>query len=564
MARRRNRKAKLEVIKQDSADREDDYANRLTGIGDYQQDKVLGGTSGGLPFLVTYLTNREVEDRWRGSDLGGRIVEAIPDEMTREGWEISIQPSEDKAENDTEEPDHEDALPPEMLAGMAPPEPTVKPIDKPEDDSQEIIEELDGLCDELGLHEAITVALQYERAYGGAAVLIGADDGVSDLTKPLAEETIREIRWLNVFSGGIDGECRAWSFYRDPRSPKYGQPEIYQIRNDGVPFAALPVPGASASPDGDATKNMVFYVHESRLIVFPGVAVSRRRRVERRGWGDSIFMRIDNVLSQYSQTWGGVANLMSQFHQDVLKMSGASIGMAGGDKAGKGNPLTRRARLIQQTKSVARMLVIDAEEEFERLTASLAGVDAVLQQFNMRLAGAADMPVDLLFSSQNSGALNKGDSTVRLFYDRIASRQRRYLLPRLKRFYRLLFLSQEGPTQGEEPERWNIKFNPLYQLTDLEQSTLRKTVAETDQIYINAGVLSPEEVAASAYGGSEWSMERTIDFEGRQKMAEQDAKDKEEHAANMEKSATEMQAREERMAKQGMKAKPPGKLPPGK
>ena len=44
-------------------------------------------------------------------------------------------------------------------------------------------------------------------------------------------------------------------------------------------------------------------------------------------------------------------------------------------------------------------------------------------------------------------------------------------------------------------------------------------VAQTDAIYIDKQVLSPEEVAASVYGGAEWTMERTIDADGREEMA---------------------------------------------
>ncbi len=331
---------------------------------------------------------------------------------------------------------------------------------------------------------------------------------------------------------------------------------MYQIRSL-VPVSQPSVPGAQTRPQG--IKEATFYVHESRLLVFPGTAVSNRARVDARGWGDSIFTRVDEVLSQYSQTWGGVANLMSQLHIDVLKMSGLAIGMAGGDKGSKGNPLTARARTINMTKSIARMLVIDAEEEFERATASLAGVNETLQEFAVRLAAAADMPVTLLMGTSPGGMNSTGESDIRFFYDRIGARQKRHLLPILRRLYRLVMLSKEGPTDGEEPEMWNLKFNPLRQLSELEQATLRKTVAETDAIYIGQGVLSAEEVAASTYGGSEWSMERTIDFEGRKEMAEQDAEDMEARKAEMEAGGDKSHEQALELAQVKQKPKPPAK-----
>jgi len=546
--------------------RDDDYVNPVTGIGDYTRDKVLGGRyAGAMDFIVREFTQRDAEARWRGSDLGSRLIEAIPDEMTREGWELAVQPSEDEGEDGGDEdtkPGKKKPAPKEDAFG--PPDPTAmpempknpKPIEPADDEPQRICEEVEEKMEELGAVEAVTRALQYERAYGGAVVLMGIDDGAVNLAQPLDEENIKAINWLNVFGGGRDGECIAWSYYNDPKAEKFGQPEIYQIRNL-VPVSQPSAPGAPMR--ATTTKEATFYVHESRLLVFPGTAVSTRSRIENRGWGDSIFTRVDEVLSQYSQTWGGVANLMSQLHIDVLKMSGMQIGMAGGDKAAKGNPLTNRARLINQTKSIARMLVIDAEEEFERATATLAGVNDTLREFAVRLAAAADMPVTLLMGTSPGGLNATGDSDIRFFYDRISARQKRHLLPILRRLYRLVMLSKEGPTEGEEPDMWNIKFNPLLQLSELEQATLRKTVSDADVAYINAGVVSAEEVAASRFGGSEWSMETTIDFEGRQQMAEQDAKDMEQRKAEMEAGGDKAHQQALELAKVKQKPKPPAK-----
>jgi uncharacterized protein len=497
--------------------------------------------------------------------------------MTREGWELSVQPSEDEQDEETnpnqksksggklspkagllKSGNKEDAFgPPDPMAALETPK-NPKPIEPADDEPQQICEDVEAKMEELCAVEAVTRALQYERAYGGAVILLGIDDAKGDLTRPLDEENIKTINWLNVFSGGRDGECIAWSYYSDPRSAKFGQPEVYQIRNL-VSVSSLPVPGKATRPSA-TLKESTFYVHESRLLVFPGVAVSNRARAENKGWGDSIFTRIDEVLSQYSQTWGGVANLMSQLHVDVLKMSGLAIGMAGGDKASKGNPLSNRAHQVNMTKGIARMLVIDQEEEFLRETASLSGVHDVLREFAVRLAAAADMPVTLLMGTSPGGMNATGESDIRFFYDRIGARQKRQLLPILRRLYKLVMLSKEGPTEGEEPEMWNLKFNPLRQLSELEQAELRKTVAETDKIYIDAGVLSAEEVAASTYGGSEWSMERTIDFEGREEMAEQDQKDMESKKAEMEKAGD----KSHQQALEIAEVKKPAPKPPAK
>src|SRR5207302_380751 len=85
--------------------------------------------------------------------------------------------------------------------------------------------------------------LNYERVFGGGAVLLGVDDGAKDLTQPLDLNRVKSVKHLTSFRGGWDGELIAWSYYIDPRESRFGEPQIYQLRNLGVPISAPPAPG---------------------------------------------------------------------------------------------------------------------------------------------------------------------------------------------------------------------------------------------------------------------------------------------------------------------------------
>ena len=76
---------------------------------------------------------------------------------------------------------------------------------------------------------------------------------------------------------------------------------------------------------------------------------------------------------------------------------------------------------------------------------------------------------------------------------------------------KMIMLSKEGPTKGKLPESWRIKFNDLFELNEREKADVRARVAAVDGRYIQLGVLHPQEVADARYGGSEWSMELTLD-----------------------------------------------------
>jgi len=465
--------------------RQDGYENELTGIGT-SRDKTRAAT-----FELRTLTGTECEWRWRGSDLGRRIVEVLPDEMLRAGWDLQVQPQETNRADSA-------------LLNI-------------DDEGPRIAEAMEGEWERLNVAASLRQALCFERAYGGGGVIIGADDGATNLAQPLVENAIRSIRHLTPVTGGLDGELVAYSYYTDPASPKWGLPETYQLRNQGVSSVPSPVGPAPVKP---LSPSPVLLIHESRILAFDGQPASRRARREMHGWGDSIFTRVDQVLADYQQTWGGVANLLQDFAQGVLKIDGLAA-MLAADAPGADGAVVKRAVQIDMARSIARVMLLDSNEEFKREVTPLAGIADILREFALRLAAASDMPYSLLMGQVQGGLGNAGDGDLRFFYDRVSARQRDRLLPKLQRLMKLCFLAKEGPTKGVEPARWSFVFRPLWQPNATEQAEIRLKQSQTDVGYVNAGILSPEEVAASRFGGSKYSTDTVLDLEGRKKASEQ-------------------------------------------
>ena len=84
----------------------------------------------------------------------------------------------------------------------------------------------------------------------------------------------------------------------------------------------------------------------------------------------------------------------------------------------------------------------------------------------------------------------------------------------------LLFLSKEGPTGGKIPEIWDLRFAPLWQMTEAESAELRNKQADTDVKYLQAGVVLPEEIGLSRFRPEGWSAETQIDREARESLLE--------------------------------------------
>lgn len=497
--------------------RRDGWVNITTGLGT-TRDKRMGARA-----EVCLLDQQTIEIIWRGSDLAAKIVEVWPDEMLREGYEICIKAPKQKpaagelgkkpapgeleaAAKPPEDKDPVEGRGDAFPASMGIPEPPKAPpgvIEPADTETQEMQEKITSALEELGADDAIERALKYERAYGGAGILLGVDDGATDLSQPLNMDNIRSFSYLTALTCF---ELFPVAYYNDPLKAKYGEPSVFEIRPQIMPIGT----------DSETLVGRIVKVHESRLVIFPGVHTSRRQVLEgpAPGWGDSVLVRAHKILADNDLSWSGAAVLLADFAQAVYKFKGLAEAVMG-DKT---DAIANRMLAIEMQRSVLRGVMLDSEEDFTRVTTPLTGYNELLQQLSLRLAATADIPVTFLMGQAPAGLNATGDSDTRSFYDRVKSKQTRKLKPRHMKIIRILMRAKDGPTGGKEPEVWSIEYKPLWQLTELEQATVRKTQADTDNIYISASVVTPEEIAASRFGGDKYSTDTTIDFEGRQQL----------------------------------------------
>lgn len=445
-------KAKPQGIGQKIKARLDGWVNLITGIGSLAHDKTEGAI-----FDVDILTWQECRDIWRGDDMAARIVETLPGDMLRQGFTLKIGGTFEK---------QSESLSKLMFSKM----------------------------DDLQLKPSLKTAMNYQRAYGGGGIMIGADDG-QDVAMPLNLNMIKTVRFLTVLEAE---ELQPVKYYDNALTDgqKYGNPSTYRIQaisSSGREVASYPE------------------VHETRFVIFPGICVSKRQKRENNGWGDSVLVRCKRVLSQFNQTWGSAAILLSDFAAASFKMKGLAEFLSSNDT----QAVVERAQALKLARSIARMNIMDSEESITRDTTPLTGLPEMLDKFALRLSASANMPVSLMLRQSPAGLNATGDSEIRLYYDDVKSEQDDELKPRLEYVLKILFCAADSPTGGVEPSTWGIAFNPLWQETQKEKAEVRKLMAEADEKNIINDVYTPEEAATSRYGGDGFSVDTHINLRAR-------------------------------------------------
>lgn len=450
------------------ATRADDWQNIYTALGT-MKDKRLGTQI----VAPTILSREDLSSMYRGSDVVATIVDLPADEMTREWIDFT---ADDDPENEV---------------------------------NSAVMDFLDG-ADEgpveertLQTRESVHEALKWARLYGGSVIVMGINDGKAS-DKPVNWDNIKSIDYLNVLDRW---SIRPFRNYSDPLAPRYGKVELYMLQNENVAI------GTNAQSMPAALR----LVHESRVLRFDGVKLPPRdmARATNHGWGDSVLTRVWEVVRDYATVWMGFAYLLGDYAQTTIKMKNVAHALSRPD-----GQLYMKARMeaIEMSRSIARAVLIDAEEEFTRETTSLAGMPEAMQKFVERLAQAARMPIELLMGQPPGGINGNGETGLEYWYAQVNAMQERMLRPALMKLIRVVLASKEGPTKGVVPERWTVNFKPLDVPTEAERADVRLKIAQANASDVANGILDPEEAANSTYGSGAFSLDVKLDDDIREQL----------------------------------------------
>jgi phage-related protein (TIGR01555 family) len=341
------------------------------------------------------------------------------------------------------------------------------------------------VIEDLYILENFMLASKNSRLYGGAVILLFIDDGRA------ADQPVDKSKIYAVESMEVLDRWQIAPVINEENLYDYSRATYYQIIS------------------GDLIREPTLTrIHKDRILRFDGDWLPYRVRQRNYGWGISS---LQTVCESFKHYWTGLnssSTLLSEFDIFVHKIKGLSQMLA----AGKEKDVRDRLVLNDMSKSVYRGYAIDAErEELDFISRNFGGIGEILEKMRIDIIGASKIPHTLLFGESPGGLGSTGRSEERDFAKTLADYQQATFHRPLKKLMEYIMLSRTGPTEGKLPDSWRIKFNDLFELNEREKADVRARVAAVDGRYIQLGVLHPQEVADARYGGSEWSMELTLD-----------------------------------------------------
>ncbi len=319
------------------------------------------------------------------------------------------------------------------------------------------------------------------RLFGGAGALMVVKGHEHDLDQPLDldDVPIGSYRGLSVFDRWC-GIQPAGTYCDDVERPlDVGLPEYYEISSQGGPS---------------------FKVHASRILRFCGPRMPIPEDGVYSQWGISVLAPVMQALKSYDNVSANALSLSFRANligmkEDTLSqlLSGAGMSQA----AAEG--YAQRMSQINQTMSNQSLIVLGKDGDLSNVQYSFGGLAELIQMFQLQLAGAAKMPVSLLWGRMYNGLGNSGEGDERIYEKTIATEAAVTLRPALEKLLPVIMMSE----LGEVPSEMELDFPSIRVLDEKEKADLARSVVDAVTVCVNTGLMSPRTAAQEIKAQSE-------------------------------------------------------------
>jgi phage-related protein (TIGR01555 family) len=364
----------------------DGFINLLANLGQGAENALSAGEYRQTQ-QVTW--DRETLDAMiRQSWIVRRAVEAIAEDMTREGIEIHSQV-------------------------------------KPEDEDKVL-----RAFQRLGVWDALQSGIMWGRLYGGAGAIMLIDG--QDISTPLRYETIGPGSFKGLF---VLDRWTLWpSVNRLVKTfgPDYGLPEYYEI--------------ATGTGTGSGLDHK--WVHHSRVLRFIGNKLPYWQAIRDLWWGQSIVETMYDRLEFFDSASAGTAQLVHKAFIRTLKIPNLTNILAANNMAQEA--LLRQVMFMKITQGIEGITMIDGDEALESMSYQFSGLKDVLIHLAEQVAGATGIPVARLFGQAPAGMNATGEHDLKTYYDMIAGKQQKDLNHVIDKLLRVMFRSVLGITVPQD------------------------------------------------------------------------------------------------------------------
>lgn len=339
-----------------------------------------------------------------------------------------------------------------------------------EEDNSEAIKQIEECYERLNVRDVFRKAIETDGLFGRGQILVQIKDHDGKLANPLllTEKTIAKGSLKALVN--IEPMWTTPAPYNavDPTLPDFYKPKAWYV--------------------------MAQEIHASRLFTLISRPVPDMLKPAYNFGGVSMTQLMMPYVERWLRTVDSVSDLLHSFSLSGIKTDMSAI--LGGSDDGDTNIILRAELYNRLRDNRGLMLLSKDEEEFFQFNTPLSGLDALLAQSQEQMAAPSHTPLVKLLGITPSGLNASTEGEIAVYYDHIRAMQENLLRDPLDKLLKLVQLHLFGKVND------NITFDfvPLRQMSETELSTIRKSDTDRDVAYIQAGVVSAEEVRGRLAG----------------------------------------------------------------
>lgn len=368
--------------------------------------------------------------------LGRRIVDLVPSEALKKGWEITCASW----------------------------------------DSQKI-ERLNTYCENvLQLRTKLDHCLKSQRCFGGALMVAIVNQDFGAFANPIPNFlTKNSLLGLQPFDAW---QCAPGVInYMNPLAKNFRYPEVYSIGTTGMNVI-------SGNTDNTITPAGT-QVHWSRVERFDGLFLPWYERVRNLYWGQSLLASAFSSVRNAESVDSSIATLLFRASVPVLKVKDLQDIVSDPESRAA---FLERVNLMNYGMSNNHMAIIDSDETLESFEpGAITNLDSILERYYILVSAATGIPVSKLIGESAKGLNATGEGDLNNYYDMIEDYQTSQVQPALMSMFKRWII----PSLFDElmPSDFKIRFPALERTSAKEKQDTDNTFLSMINTALEAGLI---------------------------------------------------------------------------
>lgn len=295
-------------------------------------------------------------------------------------------------------------------------------------------QEIHNILDNLQFHKNLATIWKYSRLLGGGVIILDIQDGRL-ISEPVDFNRIRNISVAKVVT-------------KEYLYMKKDEPDYFYSYNQAK-------------------------IHKDRCLYIDGEICNEEFRWNNNGWGANITDSIIKEIYYYHLCHEVPSILLTDFSKPIYKLKDLNMKMVHNEQ-----DVIQKMQLLEYISSSLNAIVLDSEDDYQRVEVTASGLDKLLYQIERKLCALTNIPHTLLLNEAPEGALSRAKSQQQEdFYDFVQNQRNFYLVGPIKHLLKLIqsFL---------KINYLDFEFANLFMLDEKEEAEIKKIKAETSKIRI--------------------------------------------------------------------------------